>query len=130
MHTSVPYSEITNFGEFKDSFVEPTLKEFLRFKFVESFPTYREAYYDSMCFGDPMTESEYQSYVEHIGQKEADEMLKLKALTPFGWYLTNWYRYIKNMFFYDFASYRDQIFDNECNEWFDFREDMRRKDYY
>lgn len=129
MHTTKPLSTIVDYNDFKESFIEPTWKEYLHFKYIKSFPTISEAQHWAKVFGDPMTETEYQTHKELIGEEEAEKMLKIKALNASGWYMTDWFRYITRFFSFNLKAYRDQIFDNECTMWFDLREDMKRDNY-
>ena len=90
------------YEDFKNTYVEPTFADFLRDKFLV-FPSMSDAHaWSTWRLGDgPMNEAavaSFQAAVDPEGRfpEDVHRMMRLRARTTFGWYLSAWVRYFKN----------------------------------
>ncbi|QNH71915.1 hypothetical protein P9VFCI_084 [Rhizobium phage P9VFCI] len=109
-----------DFAKFKEGYVPPT-----RLDYIKSFlklPTWKGAvrtasYWDR----DPMSETEYQEFMDITSDSKwnnenADRIQRLRCRTTFGFYLSDWFKYLSRPFTDSFETFTHDHFDNAYNE--------------
>lgn len=112
------------YDEFEAQYVEPTYRDFLEWLF--RVPTWAGAkHWHSVLSKDyPMTAKEYEKHIEMVGigdrekdEKAADRMNRLRVRTVFGWYIANWFKFLKNLVTTSFKEFKEIHHENAYNSW-------------